>query len=191
MTSERRIAIFIIIGIVLLVIQMIMNQQLLNERKKLRQNINAYELALEEKVDEINKLKRALAAKPILKSEPTKTTAAVEIKPVEKQVEKLEVVIFFEFDKKKISKVQREEIKKIEAFIKKHNKVSIEIRGYTDKTGKLSYNKKLSQSRAGRVFKEISSLAGTESFCKKEVKGEGVSKDNKRKVVIVLTSDCI
>jgi outer membrane protein OmpA-like peptidoglycan-associated protein/tetratricopeptide (TPR) repeat protein len=64
----------------------------------------------------------------------------------------LNISIYYDFDKSDIKKEALVELEKIVAFMRKFPKVHLYIKSHTDNIGKASYNLKLSERRARRIF---------------------------------------
>jgi OOP family OmpA-OmpF porin len=97
--------------------------------------------------------------------------------------EKVNLLIQFDFDKAVIKKEFYPNVDAIGAFLKKNNKISITLDGWTDSIGTVKYNLKLSQRRADAVKKYL-----VDNFkidpARINAVGHGISKlhDNKTEV---------
>jgi outer membrane protein OmpA-like peptidoglycan-associated protein/tetratricopeptide (TPR) repeat protein len=74
----------------------------------------------------------------------------IELVPLKKGA-KINLTIFFDFDKANIRKESNSELKRLLTFMKKYPQVKIEIAGHTDNIGTDQRNKILSQQRAKAV----------------------------------------
>jgi len=81
---------------------------------------------------------------PVAKTE-TKTP---EVKAVEKEIDKMTVMMHFNFDRSTLTPADIKELDKAVAFVKKYQSNKIRINGYSDIVGDENYNIKLSEKRA-------------------------------------------
>jgi len=63
-------------------------------------------------------------------------------------IDKLTIMVNFDFDKADIRGVDKPELKKALAFVKKYPGAKIKVEGHTDAKGSVAYNKRLSKKRA-------------------------------------------
>jgi OmpA-OmpF porin, OOP family len=71
--------------------------------------------------------------------------------PAAKVVEKISLIVHFNFDKFGIRKADEAELNKAVEFVKKYPNSKIKIEGHTDSIGTKKYNQKLSEERAEAV----------------------------------------
>lgn len=86
-----------------------------------------------------------VAKEPILKSE---------IQTVTISGDKI-LSVYFDFDKSDLDELALSTIQKVAEYLKKYSKYKVEIRGYCDFIGNVSYNEELSERRANVVKDEL------------------------------------
>ena len=98
--------------------------------------------AIEMAKDAANKANALCPAKP----EPK--TAAAEVKPAPKVVDRFILTINFGFNESSVTKSDAEQLRKALEFIKKYPGAKIKLEGHTDSIGSEKYNQRLSEKRA-------------------------------------------
>lgn len=90
-------------------------------------------------------------------------------------VDRMTLMVNFDFDKSKIREVDEAELRKAVDFVKKYPGAKIKLEGYTDSIGTEAYNKALSERRANAVRNYLVKEGGVG---KKEIKAVGYGKSN-------------
>jgi len=92
-----------------------------------------------------------------------------------KVIDRMTLMVNFDFDKSKIREVDKAELKKAIAFVKKYSGAKIKLEGYTDFIGTEKYNMALSERRANAVRDYLVREGGV---VKKEIKAVGYGESN-------------
>lgn len=75
--------------------------------------------------------------------------------PAPKVIDKMTLLLHFDFDKATIKEIDIPQLKKAVEFVKKYSGAKIKLEGHTDSVGTEQYNQKLSERRAEAVKKYI------------------------------------
>lgn len=101
--------------------------------------------------------------------------------------------LYFDFDKSNIRAGEQDILSQIANEIEKYNPTQITVTGFTDRSGGVDYNEKLSQRRAVSVAKALLNQGITTEYVERESRGEldpavstpdGVKLQENRRVVV-------
>jgi outer membrane protein OmpA-like peptidoglycan-associated protein len=84
-------------------------------------------------------------------------------KPAPKVIDKMTLLLHFDFDKAVIKDVDKAELNRAVSFIKKYPDARVKLEGHTDSKGSEDYNQRLSERRATAVEQYIVKEGGTKA----------------------------
>ena len=82
-------------------------------------------------------------------------------KPAPKVIDRMTLLLHFDFDKAVIKDADKAELNRAISFIKKYPDAHVKLEGHTDSKGSEDYNQRLSERRAGAVQQYIVKEGGT------------------------------
>ncbi len=82
-------------------------------------------------------------------------------KPAPKVIDKMTLLLHFDFDKAVIKNADKAELNRAVSFIKKYPDARVKLEGHTDSKGSEDYNQRLSEKRAKAVQQHIVKEGGT------------------------------
>jgi outer membrane protein OmpA-like peptidoglycan-associated protein len=142
--------------------------------------------------EELNRIKVVPAViKEFSPPAPTAIATPIATAIVMNEPVKITVVGYFNTNSTEVNKEFETELQSAVDKAKASGKVSVIVKGFADKTGSYDYNVRLSKARADGVLSKVTSLLGDDTVSGKASVGMGPSPDNKRKVVVVITTDSI